>query len=173
MRNQKGFTLIELIVVIAIIAIVTGILMPVYYSMRPKFSLYGAARQLQGDLKWAKMQAIMKNNEFKVFFFKQDCNIQDHDGFGTDTHIYQILDDDGDGVGGVAGDGIQNGDEIVVTKHIQTNYYEVTGTSDGDPVFTSRGTLENLANVTITLNHPSVTNPKVIEANTVGRIRIN
>ncbi len=68
MYNQKGFTIFELIVVLAIIVVVTGILIPVYFSMKPTIWVNGAARQIQGDFMWARMRAVSENNNYVITF---------------------------------------------------------------------------------------------------------
>lgn len=80
MQNQKGFSLIELIVVMAILGIATGIAVPVYNNMKPQIRLNGAARQVMGDLMWARMQAVSQNNRYRIIFLNE--------------YQYQILDDD-------------------------------------------------------------------------------
>jgi len=150
MHNQKGFSLIELIVVITIIAIAVGIIIPVYSSMKPKLRLNGAARQIQGDLMRAKMQAISQNNKFRIIY--------------VDDHQYKILDDDDDS-------GDVNGNESIVTKDIQTNYYDVTYSSSNSNnlIFSPRGTAANLT--TITLTNPSGTS--TVSVSITGRVKID
>ncbi len=162
MHDQRGFSIIELIVVIAIMGILTGIAIPVYFSLQPKFRLNGAARQIMGDLMWARMQSVSQNNEFKVFFLQNNCIITEHKGFGSVDHIYQILDDDD-------GDGNIDVGESVIEKHIQTNYYDVIVKSKtADPVFLPRG---NAFGASIELENLSGT--KSIAINVAGRVRIN
>lgn len=92
MHNQKGFSLIELIVVITIIAVVAGILIPVYSSMKPTIQINGAARQIQGDLMWAKMRAVSENNDYVVVFGSAGATDPD-----LSNNTYYIYDDnDGD-----------------------------------------------------------------------------
>ncbi len=150
MHNQKGFSLIELIVVITIIAIAVGIIIPVYSSMKPKLRLNGAARQMQGDLMRAKMQAVSQNNKFRIIY--------------VDDHQYKILDDDDDS-------GDVNGNESIVTKDIQTNYYDVTYSSSNSNnlIFSPRGTVANLT--TITLTNPSGTS--TVSVSITGRVKID
>ncbi len=162
-HDQRGFSLLELFVVIAIIAVATGILLPVFNSMRPKFRLNGAARQLQGDLMWTRMQAINQNNEFKVFFLSKTCTITEHAGWNTTDHVYQILDDDD-------GDGTIDSGETVIERHLQENYLDVVvDSATVDPVFQPRG---NAAGSTIVLQNLSGTKQLVINPST-GRIKIN
>jgi len=128
MHNQKGFSLIEVIVVVAIIAVFAGIAVPVYVSMKPSILLSGATRQIMGDLMWARMQAISQNNKFKVFFI--------------DNRKYQILDDNND-----------NGDidagESTITKNIRDKYEGITFSSNNNPIFHPKGNAAPTATVTI------------------------
>ncbi len=89
--NQNGFSMLELIVVVAIIAVVTGILLPVYFSMKPTIRVNGAARQIQGDFMWAKMRAVSENNDYVIAFGKAGTPPD----ISNDTY-YIYDDDDGD-----------------------------------------------------------------------------
>ena len=138
-------------IVVAIIAVVAGIIIPVYFSMKPTIRLNGAARQMQGDIMWARMQAISQNNNFRIIF--------------SNDYQYQILDDDD-----YSGDA--NGNESIVTKDIQTSYYDVVFDSvpSQDPIFYPRGTLWPLG-FTITLKNSSGTKDVIVSS--AGRIRID
>jgi len=68
MQNQKGFSVVELVVVVAIMGITAGTVIPVYYNMKPQIRLNGAVRQLMGDLMWARMKAISENNNYVIAF---------------------------------------------------------------------------------------------------------
>lgn len=147
--NHRGFTLTELMIVVALMAILAAIAVPNIIAQMPKYRLNGAARQVLGDLVAARMQAVSQNNETKVFFL--------------DNHRYMILDDDDN-------DGTADTGEATQTKDIQADYYDVTfspipGT---DPVFQPRGTASNM---TIILANSSGT--KTITISTAGRVKIN
>jgi type IV fimbrial biogenesis protein FimT len=129
MHNQKGFSLIEMIVAAAIISIAAGIAIPAYVSMKPSIQLNGATRQIVGDLMWARMQAISQNNQFKIFF--------------PGNTRYQILDDDDN-------DGNIDSSELTVTKDIKDKYRGVTFSSTNQPIFHPRGNASNLSTITIT-----------------------
>ena len=65
-NKQSGFTLIELIVIIAIVAVFAGIAVPNFLSYMPKSRLNGAARQVMGDLMAARMKAVKENTTVTV-----------------------------------------------------------------------------------------------------------
>ena len=147
MDTQKGFSLIEMVIVIAIIGIISGIAIPAYLNQKPILRLSGATRQIMGDLMWARMQAVSQNNEFKVFFL--------------DNHRYQILDDDDN-------DGNVDSGELTVTKDIQEEYYDVTFTSTANPIFHPRG---NASGAKVILTNSFGT--KEVTIALTGRVKIN
>ena len=147
-KQVKGFTLAELMVVIAIIGITTAIAIPYFVGQMPRYRLNGAARQVMGDLMWARMEAVSQNNEFKIFFLN--------------NHEYRILDDDNN-------DGSVDGGEWTKTKNIQDEYHDVTISSNNDPIFLPRGTATSLP--TITLTNPS--GSKTITISIAGRVSIS
>lgn len=149
MYNHKGFSLIEMLIAVAIIAISAGIVIPVYVSMKPSLWLSGATRQIMGDLMWVRMRAISQNNQFKIFFL-------------DDNHRYQILDDDNN-------NGIIDNGESTVTKDIQDTYIDVSFSSINDPIFHPRGNTSNLP-IQITIKNSHGT--KTVSVAITGRVKI-
>ncbi len=119
--------------------------------MKPTIRLNGATRQMQGDIMWARMQAISQNNNFRL-------------SFSDDHHQYYIWVD-------ANGNGDPDSDESPVTKDIQTSYYDVVFDSvpSQKPKFYPRGTLWPFG-FTITLRNPSGTKKVIVSS--AGRIRI-
>lgn len=68
MGKKDGFTLIELMIVIAIIAILSAIVVPNYISHRNNQQVTRAAREIYSVLQDAKMKAINENTSIIVLF---------------------------------------------------------------------------------------------------------
>jgi len=144
--KARGFTLMELMIVIAIMAILAAIAAPNYTSFMAQRRLNGAARQIMSDLMHARMQAVNQNNEFKITF--------------VNSHEYQILDDDNS-------NGSSDSGESVRTKSVQTDYSDVTLSSTANPVFNPRGTANG---ATITLSNSA--GSKSVSLAITGRVII-
>ncbi len=65
---QHGFTLTEMAVTVAVLAILAAIAVPSFQSTIDKRRLIGAAEQLYGDLQYARSEAIKGNRTLGVNF---------------------------------------------------------------------------------------------------------
>jgi prepilin-type N-terminal cleavage/methylation domain-containing protein len=68
MKKNRGFTLLELIAVMALIAIMAALAVPNYLAWLPKYRLDDAARSLRSDLRLARMRAVSEGRIFIVTF---------------------------------------------------------------------------------------------------------
>jgi len=98
MKNSKGFSLVEAIVIIAVIAVLAGVAVPSLVGRRDDTKLRGAISAIQADFEMARSRAIRENAFVAVLMVA--------DG-------YSIFIDDGAG-GGFAGNWVQDGDERVL-----------------------------------------------------------
>ena len=68
MRNNSGFTIIELMTVIVIIAALTALAVPNFFQFLPGYRLKSAARDLYSNLQLARIEAIKTNSNVAVNF---------------------------------------------------------------------------------------------------------
>ncbi|RZB38435.1 MAG: hypothetical protein SRB2_00183 [Desulfobacteraceae bacterium Eth-SRB2] len=66
MRKKAGFTLTELVIVIAVLGILTAVAVPSFLSWLPKYRLRSAVRDLYSNQQLAKMAAIKTNQKCRV-----------------------------------------------------------------------------------------------------------
>ncbi len=143
-RGKRGFTLIEVMVVLAILAIMAAISIPNFRQYIMQRRLNGAARQVMSDFMSARMTAVSQNRKVKIFFFS--------------NHQYTICDDaDNNGT-------VSNGEGTVQTRDVQNDYPGVTFTATVDPVFNLNGTANG---TTISLTNPAGT--RTVSLATTGR----
>jgi type IV fimbrial biogenesis protein FimT len=102
MKPSKGFSLLELLTTIALMAVLSAIAIPNVISMMPKYRLGGSAREILTILHYSKMAAIKENSNVVV-------------NFNSGANNCAVFVDDGEG-GGTAEDGIRNGSERIL-KH--------------------------------------------------------
>lgn len=97
LRNPRGLTFFEILVVIGILAIVSAFVAPNIMNWRRGVQLRGAANNLKGDLELAKTNAIRENNHVAILFL--------------DTLRYEIFVDNGTGDGGIPDNWVRDGEE--------------------------------------------------------------
>jgi len=86
MAEPRGFTLVEVVVVVALIGVLAGVGGGYLLSQLPNLRVNGAVRQLVGDLRLAKTLAVETGNEvYLVFDSAQNLYllVQDIDNNGS------------------------------------------------------------------------------------------
>jgi type IV fimbrial biogenesis protein FimT len=67
-KRECGFTLVELVTVITVIAILMATSIPVVMNWMPEYRLKRAARDLYSNMQRAKLQAVRSNDACRIFF---------------------------------------------------------------------------------------------------------
>ena len=128
--GQDGFTVIDLLIGVAIVAILAMVAVPTLQPLVTRYRLNGAARQVMGDLMRARMQAVSQGRAVRVVFPE-----------GTS---YQICDDaNADGT-------VDIGEGAGTTRALATQYPGVTLSATSDPVFSTKGIAAGQSLITLT-----------------------
>jgi len=81
-RRRDGFTLIEIIVAMAIISILAAIAIPNWSTLLPTHALSGAARQVQSEFQKTKSRAVSENTVYRLVFSSTSYSIERDTGSG-------------------------------------------------------------------------------------------
>lgn len=146
--KEKGFTLLELMIVIMLIGVIAAIALPGFQGWMIKNRLNGAARQVMTELMETRSKAVSRNNRFRVFFIND--------------HQYTILDDRNNN------NTVDTG-EPTLTRDIHADYFDVHFTATANPIFYPRGTAFG---TTVTLRN-GAGGEKRVTVSTAGRVKIN
>lgn len=151
MERNSGFTLIELVIVIALFGIAAAIAVPNYLVYSTRARLQGAQTNLVADFELARSRAIRENGNVAVVF--------NADGLG-----YTVFEDFNE-------DFVRDSDERLLRSAELPTGVQIkipTTITDDEMHFNSRG-LPNGRFGTVELSNPNETRSVVI--NFVGRIR--
>jgi prepilin-type N-terminal cleavage/methylation domain-containing protein len=85
-RNANGFTLIEALIVISLMAFISALAVPNLMNWLNKAKLNGAATNLKGSLEMAKLKAIQENGPVAVNFTANHYSIFSDTGATIGEH---------------------------------------------------------------------------------------
>jgi len=153
MSRNKGFTLIELMIVIAIFGVLAGIMTPSFLAWRDRTKVKGDATELRAAFESAKLRAIKHNTNVVVTF--------------PNTTSYQSFVDTNDNGARDAGE------DLLIDRALSPGVTITTNTFAGnDMAFNSRG-MANGPNSTgtITMTSPGGERYSVV-VSSFGRVRM-
>ena len=152
MRNSSGFTLLELMVAIAIFTIVAAVAIPNYLGWLPKRHLQSSAVDVQGAIVLAKLTAIRENSDVVLTFDP-----------ANERYLVFIDTDE---------DGSQDGGERTVRNQGMSTDIDLNNTTiPGHKLtFNSRGLADNSGDITLINKHGE---NRTINVTITGMSRIN
>lgn len=169
LHTPPGFTLVEIMVTLGVLAIVAALASPAIMQMAPNMRLRTAANELHADLMRAKSRAVKDNRNIGIALTTVNCAAPGVFDPGGNGGAYRIFVDDGAGIPVNARNNTWNaGEEILVDindgdapdviPNLPDSVAICTQTFNATPPpatvttgFTTTGLLQNAASGTVTL----------------------
>ena len=147
LKYNNGFTLIEILVVISIISIITGIFFGGLRTLQPAMRLDGVVRDLATDLHYVQQQAVSEQFNYGISFL-------------IDTNEYQILKY-------ITSTTTQEISKKSLAQGI--SFYEIKDFTDNNVIFNPYGSVTEAGSVSLVNSKQEI---KVINVRPSGFIKI-
>lgn len=131
MKNKAGFTLVELMIVIAIIAVISGVSVPAVNSMQGRHRFSGALRDVLLTLRQARLVAVEENETvmFTVDVATGTYQAFVDDGGGDATDTFGPFFNFPDGLPDAARNGLLNPGERIINEGSVPEGVSITATN--------------------------------------------
>ena len=147
LKHDNGFTLIEILVVISIISIITGIFFGGLRTLQPAMRLDGVVRDLATDLHYIQQQAVSEQFNYGISFL-------------IDTNEYQILKY-------ITSTTTQEISKKSLAQGI--SFYEIKDFTDNNVIFNPYGSVTEAGSISLVNNKQEI---KIINVRPSGFIKI-
>ena len=157
-QNPQGFSLLELLLVMTLLGILTGIASLQLAPLLQRVAVNSGVRQVATDLQLVRMQAVAHNRRLRVTFQPGSDTylVEKRENGRWQDHRLHSHDREGDGAGSIL---------------LPTSVIVSAANSRGDVIFVPRGHVDG--GMTLTLASPDGRFSKRIVINLAGRVRID
>jgi prepilin-type N-terminal cleavage/methylation domain-containing protein len=157
-HKQNGFTLIEILTVIAIIGVLIAIVAPGIVSTLPNYRLRGEIRELKIDFKKAKLAAVKHNRDVIIEFVDAVA------GSGGSYKMFVNMDKD------PAPYSLDAGDITLIDKQIRQEMKLTNTFTNNQAGYNSRGLPLSIGDVVIELGDDS--KKYTLNVSSAGNVRL-